>query len=229
MCVEIMKSWISSHIRAVFLLIGERIKSRKKIQMSSNALGAVLRPVTDAVKGITLRQLVRRLNLNILGYTDKQELLWYIEGRDSKTIINNHHKWILFALVSSMDVWAHLCSKTPDSRYTGMHPNGVTLRHIIDSWFFVPDCHYLGVWASLRVSRYHYIPCTPKEAHRGTYGGLEDRYTSLVHDWWWWWWMMDEDNIRHQIAWNFRVALCVACDEPLSPLGLLRLFRFSEE
>lgn len=43
--------------------------------MSSNALGAVLRPVTDAVKGITLRQLVRRLNLNILGYTDKQELL----------------------------------------------------------------------------------------------------------------------------------------------------------
>lgn len=43
--------------------------------MSSNALGAVLRPVTDDVKEFTLKKLVRRLNLNILGYTDKQELL----------------------------------------------------------------------------------------------------------------------------------------------------------
>lgn len=38
-----------------------------------------------------------------------------------------------------------------------------------------------------------------------------------------------EDTQGHQIAWNFRVALCVEAFGPLSPLGPLRMFRFIEE
>lgn len=47
--------------------------------------------------------------------------------------------------------------------------------HIIDSWFFVPDCHYLGVWAFLSVVRYDYIPLTPKDAYMGKYGGIGEK------------------------------------------------------
>ena len=52
--------------------------------------------------------------------------------------------------------------------------------HIIDSWFFVPDCHYLGVWAFLSVVRYNYIPSTPKDAYTGKYRGLEKRHTITI-------------------------------------------------
>ena len=43
------------------------------------------------------------------------------------------------------------------------------------------------------------------------------------------WYFKDAISVVLSLAWNFRVALCVACDEPLSPIGPLRLFRFIEE
>ena len=52
--------------------------------------------------------------------------------------------------------------------------------HIIDSWLFVSNCPYLGVWAFLSVVRYPYIPSTPKDAYMGKYGGLEKRHTITI-------------------------------------------------